>query len=310
MRSRRPATLLALLAIPALLLAACAGSGATALPAASAGPADRGALTAPGYAVPEPASVDAKRAQSGPGGEQTGPGSIPVPQAFDPERALILTASVSLEAKDPWSVSDQIQAIAAGLGGDVLALAQSGSGDRRTATLTVRVPQAQFNDALRRIRDIADVEVLSSNVQGQDVTDQFVDLQARLAAKQAEEQRYLALLARADRIDDILKIDATLSQVRTQIEQLTGQINSIKARTTYSTITAQVSPIGLPVPTIEPSAYDPSKTAQRAFAALAAMMRGVLDVAIWALVFGWLPLLALALALLVSRTRSRPAPTA
>lgn len=308
MRTRRTATLLALLTISALLLAACAGAQTAGGPPSATG--DRGgpAIGVPGVA-PEPATVDGKDVSTQPGREQTGPGSIPVPQAFDPERALILTASVSLQAKDPWSVSDQIQAIAAGLGGDVLALAQSGSGDRRTATLTVRVPQAQFNDALRRIRVIADVEVLSSNVQGQDVTDQFVDLQARLVAKQAEEQRYLALLARAERIDDILKIDATLSQVRMQIEQLQGQINSIKSRTTYSTITVQVSPLGLPVPTIEPTAYDPSRTAAKAFAALLSMMRVVLDAAIWALVFGWLPLLGLALALLVSRTRSHPSPT-
>src|SRR5262249_42575168 len=160
------------------------------------------------------------------GPADTKSGTIPVPQAFDTDRALILTASVSMRAKDAWTVSDQVQRIALGLGGDVLSLAQSGSTDTRSATLQIRVPHGRFSDALRQIRDIGDVEVVSSNIDGKDVTDQFVDLQARLKAKQDEEQRYLALLARADKIDDILKIDAVLAQVRTQIEQLTGQVNS------------------------------------------------------------------------------------
>src|SRR6266540_377400 len=137
--------------------------------------------------------------------------------AFSETFALILTANVSLKAKDPWSISDRVQSIAIGLGGDVISLAQSGSGEQRSATLTLRVPQARFSDALRQIRDISDIEVVASNVDGKDVTDQFVDLQARLTAKKAEEARYLALLARADKIEDILKIDAVLSQVRTQI---------------------------------------------------------------------------------------------
>ncbi len=310
MRSKR-AVVLGVLAVSAVLLAACAGSGATVAPAATAAPyaAERGAFSAAtGVAVGAPQAVPADGAKSQPA-QNAGSGDLAIPRAFDPDRKLILTATVSLEAKDPWSVSDQVQGIAVALGGDVLQLAQSGKGDQKSATLTIRVPQAQFNDALRRIRDVDGADVVSSNVQGQDVTDQFVDLQARLTAKQAEEQRYLALLARADKIDDILKIDATLAQVRTQVEQLQGQIDSIKSRTTYSTIAVQVSPLGAPAPRIEPKVYDPAKTAAQALSALAGLMRLALDAAIWTLVFAWIPLFALGLVLLLTRARSRIAPT-
>lgn len=299
---------LALLVLPAILLAACATAGApTAAPAGGRDgygvTGDTGAAVGAPNALSEAQRTDVK-AVSGNGA----PAPIPVPQAFDPDRALILTANVSLKAKDAWGVSDRVQTIAVGLGGDVMSLAQSGSGEQRSATLTVRVPQARFNDALRQIREIADIEVLASNVDGKDVTDQFVDLQARLTAKKAEEQRYLALLARADKIEDILKIDGVLSQVRTQIEQLTAQVNSIKARTTYSTIVVQVSPAGpVPVPTPDPKAYDPSKTAERAVSALLSLVRYATDAAIWALVFGWIPLVAFGLVLLVSRSRARVA---
>ena len=119
----------------------------------------------------------------------------------------------------------------------------------------------------------------------------------------------MALLARAESIEDILRIDQVLAQVRTQIEQLTAQLNSIKARTTFSTITVQVIPL-LAEPKTDPGAYDPSRTLERAFAALASVMRVGADALIWALVFGWLPLTLLGLAMLVARSRSRMTPTA
>jgi hypothetical protein len=301
------------LALAGVLAAAC---GAASSPAATAGPA--GITTTSGqsgglaFGPAVPAPIDAQRSTAvGQPAAEAKPPAIPVAQAFDPERAIILTANVSLRAKDAWTVSDRVQQIAFGLGGDVLSLAQSGTGEQRSATLSIRVPQGRFNDALRQIRDVADIEVVSSNVDGKDVTDQFVDLQARLKAKQDEEQRYLALLTRADKIDDILKIDAVLSQVRTQIEQLTGQVNSIKARTTFSTITVQVSPVfPQPVLTPDPKAYDPSKTLERAVTALASLMRIGLDAAIWGLVFGWIPLTLLGLALILGRARPRIVPSA
>jgi uncharacterized protein DUF4349 len=312
---KRP--LLALLVIPAILLAACATAGApSVMPVPDKGGIGLG-IGNEGPQGPDGAPVPAATAApfqardaAGKPLSQTGQGTIPVPQVFDPDRALILSASVALRAKAPWTVSDKVQAIATGLGGDVMSLAQSGSGEHRSAMLTIRVPQERFNDALRQIRDIGDIEVVSSNVDGKDVTDQFVDLKARLSAKQAEETRYVALLARANTIDEILKIDQALANVRLQVEQLTAQINSIKARTTYSTIVVQVSPLAVVDPTVEPKAYDPSKTAERAFAALGSLLRNAIDAAIWALVFGWIPLVLFGLAFLVTRTRTRVIPIA
>ncbi len=144
----------------------------------------------------------------------------------------------------------------------------------------------------------------------QDVTDQFVDLQARLTAKQAEEQRYIAILNRANTIDEILKVDASLGSVRTQIEQLTAQINSIKGRTEFSTISMSISTLtALPGDTTS-KAWDPAKTVGRALAALGAMMQVFADIVIWLIVFGWLPLLAFAILIFATRMRRPAAPTA
>ena len=266
--------------------------------------------TSAGRAVGAPAigrdgaqSAELAKGAPAPGDQAaTQPGSIPVPAALDPTRALILTASISMRAQDPWGAADRAQAVATSLGGDVMAMSQSGKGDDRHASLVLRVPAERFNDALRQLRALSDVEVLTSSVDSKDVTEQFVDLEARLRAKQAEEVRYLALLARAERIEDILRIDQALAQVRTQIEQLTGQVNSIKTRTTFSTISLSITPAGV-LPPADPKVYDPTRTVERATLALGVMLRVVADLAIWTLVFGWIPLLVLGAAFGMQRMR-------
>lgn len=281
--------------VPAvLILAACSGaattSGAPAAFRGVSGPAD--------LAVGQPAAADAAVTKAG-GSVSNG---VPVPQAFDTTRSVILSANIAMRAADPWSVADKAQAVVSGLGGDVIGLNQSGTKDDRVASLTIRVPSDRFTEALRQLRAL-DGEVVSSTVDGKDVTDQFVDLKARLGAKQAEEDRYNALLTKASTIDEILKIDAALSSVRTQVEQLQGQVNSIASRTQYSTITMSITPAAPPIVTPATPVWDPGHTVTAALAALGLMLRGFADLAIWILVFGWIPLLVLAVALLVTRGR-------
>lgn len=297
-----------LVAAPLLLLAACTQS-------APSGPTEvgRGEGGAPGVA-PMPAgdfAADGRNADTSLSAPNKGIPTVVVAS----DRNLILTAKIAMRSNDPWATSDRAQAIATGLGGDVLNLSQSGSGDSRNASLTIRVPSNRFADAMQQLRSL-EGEVESSGVSAQDVTDQFVDLQARLTAKQAEEQRYLAILGRANTIDEILKVDASLANVRTQIEQLTAQINSIKNRTEFSTISMSISTLSVLPGETTPRVWDPAKTVGRALAALGAMMQVFADAVIWLFVFGWLPLLAFAAVVFVARTRrpttpaAPPAPTA
>ncbi len=283
------------------LLVACS-AGAT-------GPSGGGSAAAPAIGRDGGQMAVELKGAPAPGDQAaTKPGSIPVPAALDPTRALILTASIAMRAQDPWGAADRAQAVATSLGGDVMSLSQSGKGDDRTASLVLRVPAERFNDALRQLRSLSDVEIQSSNVDSKDVTEQFVDLEARLRAKRAEEARYLALLARADKIEDILRIDQSLNAVRTQIEQLTGQVNSMKTRTTFSTISISVTPAGI-LPPADPKVYDPTRTVERAVAALGLMLRVVADLAIWILVFGWLPLLLLSAVYAAQRVRRQATPS-
>ena len=287
-----------LIAGPLLLATACSGA-ASAPTAQSRGGSEVGA--------PAPGAADSVSGFSANAGNTSDKGIPTVVVSGD--RNLILTAKIDMRTKDPWATSDRAQAIASGLGGDVLNLSQSGTADTRSASLTIRVPSSRFGDALQQLKSL-EGEIQTSGVTAQDVTDQFVDLQARLTAKQAEEQRYIAILNRANTIDEILKVDASLGSVRTQIEQLTAQINSIKQRTDYSTISMSISTLSVLPGDTTSKAWDPSKTVGRAIAALGAMMQVFADVVIWLIVFGWLPLLAFAILIFATRMRRPAAPTA
>ncbi len=287
-----------LIAAPLLFVVACSSAGSSPT-AQSRGGSEAGA--------PVPGAADSASGFSANAGNTSDKGIPTVVVSGD--RNLILTAKIDMRSKDPWATSDRAQAIASGLGGDVLNLSQSGTADTRSATLTIRVPSSRFGDALQALKSL-EGEIQTSGVSAQDVTDQFVDLQARLTAKQAEEQRYIAILNRANTIDEILKVDASLGSVRTQIEQLTAQINSIKGRTEFSTISMSISTLtALPGDTTS-KAWDPAKTVGRALAALGAMMQVFADIVIWLIVFGWLPLLAFAILIFATRMRRPAAPTA
>jgi hypothetical protein len=291
-----------LIAAPLLLATACSAAPSATSP---------GGRTSEGIAPAPGAVVDSAAGFSGYAASAPDKGIPTVVVAGD--RNLVLTAKIDMRTKDPWATSDRAQAIASGLGGDVLNLSQSGTADSRSASLTIRVPSSRFGDALQQLKSL-EGEVQTSGVSAQDVTDQFVDLHARLTAKQAEEQRYLAILGRANTIDEILKVDASLGNVRTQIEQLTAQINSIKGRTEFSTISMSISTLSALPGDTTPKAWDPAKTVGRALAALGAMMQVFADAVIWLVVFGWLPLLALAAVVFATartrRSTAPPAPTA
>jgi hypothetical protein len=291
---RLPRKLAAVLLVLAAALTACSAAGvATSAPAQAPNPG--------AFSVSDASKGNAAGGVTTP--EKGIPGGVAVVT-----RDLILTASISMRSSDPWAVADSARSIASGLGGDLLGMSQSGSGDTRSASVTIRVPATRFDDALSALRKL-DGEVLTSNVSAKDVTDQLVDLGARLSAAQALEQRYLQILAQAKTVDEILRVESTLASTRTQIEQLKAQQKSINDQVAFSTISLQVSTI--PVFPGDPKpVWDPGKTVDRAVAALSALMRTAADLAIWLFVLGWIPLLAFAIAIAATRLRATRVPTA
>jgi len=109
-------------------------------------------------------------------------------------------------------------------------------------SLVLQVPQASFSDLLNHVEQVG--KVTSESSTSTDVTGQYVDLQARIAALEATRQQFLQILAKAEAIGDILSVEEQINDLQVQIEQLQGQQRVLDDQTTYSTLSVQLSEQG------------------------------------------------------------------
>jgi hypothetical protein len=115
----------------------------------------------------------------------------------------------------------------------------------RTGVITFMVPAAKFDDTIDQLAKMGKVQ--NEHISGNDVSAQYVDLQARLANQEAQRLAMLALLRRATSIADIIAVQNQIGQITGQIEQLKGQIAYIDHNTTYSTVTVNLLESGAPL---------------------------------------------------------------
>ncbi len=122
------------------------------------------------------------------------------------------------------------------------------------ATLSVRVPERSFDVAVKRFAALGDVQNVSTS--SEDVTSQYVDLQARLRHYHAVEQRLVRFLAATDNVNQMLAVQDRIDNVQLTIEQLSAQLKSLRETTTYGTLSIFLREKGVP----QAAATDPTDT--------------------------------------------------
>ena len=165
-------------------------------------------------------------------------GAVAGPPQQGPPRtpAVIRTARLQIVAKDFESARASVESIVSAAAGFIDQLTVTGDTSRaRVVRGTLRVPSDRMSDALARLRGLGQV---TEDTQGsQDVTDQIVDLDARLAAGRATEQRLTQLLRdRTGRLSDVLEVERELTRVRLDIERLDAERTNVARRVSYATI--------------------------------------------------------------------------
>jgi Domain of unknown function (DUF4349) len=135
---------------------------------------------------------------------------------------------------------------AGGLVASTQAQSGSGSGGAPSGTIVLRVPQSAFSSVLKQVENVGHVSSVSTTAT--DVTGQYVDLQARLAALEASRQQYLTIMSHATSIGDVLAVQSQLDTLQSQIEQLQGQLNVLDSQTTYGSLTVSLAEAGHPAP--------------------------------------------------------------
>ena len=152
------------------------------------------------------------------------------------DRKLVRTGSLELTVKSPADAAEQIRAMAEGMGGYLESAQIGGTKDAPTADITIRVPAARFSDATLGIRKLA-ARVDSEKTEAQDVTRQYVDMEARLHNLRAEEAQYLVIMKSAYKVDDLLEVSEKLSEVRGQIEQQQAEFQTLSKQVETVAIT-------------------------------------------------------------------------
>lgn len=155
------------------------------------------------------------------------------------ERKIIRNADLELETNQPEEAQNKITAIAESKGGFVIESTQSGSDakatTRDTVTMTVRVPAAKFNESLDEIRKTSN-RVVVETVKGQDVTEEFIDIEARLKTQKALEAQFLEIMKRSNSVADALNVQREIADVRTEIEKIEGRKHFLENQASLSTI--------------------------------------------------------------------------
>ncbi|MGX1194173.1 DUF4349 domain-containing protein [Metabacillus sp. SLBN-84] len=174
--------------------------------------------------------------------------AAPIPQ----DRKVIYTADMSVRVKSYQEAVSSIQKTLASLGGYIMeSNTYSGEEDQpQEGTLTVKVPQEAFQSFLTMVEK-GSIKVENQTVSGQDVTEEYVDLESRLKSKKTVEERLLSFMKEAQKTEDLLKISNDLSAVQEEIEQLTGRINYLNNQTSFATVSIHLSENKINVPGLE-----------------------------------------------------------
>jgi hypothetical protein len=292
-----------------ILLAACGSPAATEapimeMPAFAEPPADfsdgQAGVGAPAEAPALSGGVDpaeeAKRENLADSGAIV-LGPVDTTIAAGADRLIIKNADMRLLVADTDVAMDRMTQVVGDLGGYIISSRvwyqtwQDGE-NYKYATVTIGVPVDQFERMLGRFRELS-VQVLDETASGEDVTDQFVDLQSQLTNLEATRDRIKTFLEQAKTVDEALRINQELSEIERQIEEIRGRMNYLSDRSAFSTVTVNFEPELpeiIPTPTATPTAtptpdpWKPGETFDNSVKSVTRAYQGIVDFLIWFLV--------------------------
>lgn len=306
MKSR--SVLFTLLVVGMLMIAACA-------PAATEAPSyimeePAAATEAPAFAYDEAVAQEAAKVGEG-GPAVPGVEALPLPtnaayEIANPSgdltvlersnRMIVKNANVRLLVEDTNVAIDRALQVVGDAGGYIVSSQvwyQDYYGNSlKYASVTIGVPVVEFENVMRRLRGLA-IDVLDETATGEDVTDQYVDLQSQLTDLEATRARIQEFLKDAKTVDEALRVNQELANIEAQIEQIKGRMNYLNDRSAFSTITLNLepefpiltpTPTSTPKPTATPIPWKPADTFNDAKGTVTVVYQGIANFLIWLVV--------------------------
>jgi hypothetical protein len=245
------------------------------------------------WAASVPAALPTAKPDDLPEGASPGEPAL-VSISYRPNRLIIKDAELRLAVENTDRAIDRTTQIVADVGGYIISSRvwyQDWMGESyKYATLTLGIPVDQFETAMRRLRDLA-LRVVDETAAGQDVTDEYVDLESRLRNLEATRDRIRTFLDQAQDVEEALEVNEELAAVEEEIEQVQGRMNYLFDRAGFSTITVQIDPeLPTPTPTPTPTAtptptpespWSPGPTIKAAGETTVSITRALIELGIW-----------------------------
>jgi hypothetical protein len=208
----------------------------------------------------------------------------------DIERKIVKTGYLTLEVDDTVEAMNGVAAIAKELGGYVVSSNKREDDSTTYGTVSIRVPAERFDEAFDRLRKLA-IAVPYENTDSRDVTEEYTDLEAQLRNLEATEAQYLALLEKAETVEDILNVQRALSDVRGEIERIKGRMQYLERTSDMSLIEVslqETKPLGA-------TGWSASETFKSAVRGLITFGKVLANIAIWLVIFCpiWIPIIFL-----------------
>jgi len=215
------------------------------------------------------------------------PQAAPVAQI---DRMVVQDTDVSLLVDDVAGSIKTIESSSVALGGYMVNKYLNQPEGAATGSITVRVPVEKRETALENIRK-AGVRVVSENVNGNDVTDQYVDLQENINQLEKTKAKMQSIMDQATRVSDLVEIQNQLNNIQRQIDNNKGQQKYLEQTAKLTRITVNLSTDELALPYTPDEAWRPEAVFKNAVRAMVQMLRFLASGIIWVIVF--LPLIAL-----------------
>lgn len=208
-----------------------------------------------------------------------------------PDRIVIQDTSFSLHVKDVSITIKSIEEKTKQLGGFLVNSHLSKPEQAASGSITIRVPTDKLDQAMESFRQMA-IKIVSESVNGRDVTDQYEDLQARLAILNKTKIKFETIMDQATKVTDLLSVQRELVNLQSQIDNVKGRQDYLQKSADLSKITIYLSTDELSLPYAPSGTWRPVVIFKTAVRSLLSSLRDVANLAIWLAVYS--PLIAIA----------------
>ncbi len=158
-----------------------------------------------------------------------------LPPAEIIERKLIRNGSLEFQTEEVKKTKTEIEKICKELNAYISSESENNLGERLQYNQVIRVPANQFDALVARLEPLA-LKIENKNISTEDVTEQFIDVEARLKTKKELEARYREILKQAKTVEEIVSIESQIANVRSEIESMEGRLNFLKNQVAFSTL--------------------------------------------------------------------------